>query len=619
MSLGYGVSGFVDGYFKGRAMKNSWEDRKIEQKRNERIDQIRDDENRRNEERHDMYGQDHKRIMRIKDQSISDWDRQRENDDYFRKLNEDAWKMSQQEPVEVAASAPMTVRGSTSDISLDGQPPQRASNAAIYAEKYGFGAKPATTAQPAALPEPKARPQSREFGIEQYMQEMGADAVGYGAGQVDPRLAAQAGYAQDGSKRTPYPSGPEGARAQRTREGISDYYQDAIKKRSPMSQDIRALGANMAEQVTNTGINALNKINEPFRAASEYVTGRDLIGGPMQRVDVDRNGSGEDLLSPYAKAMSAENATKGSGAQAQPAGKTEYGPRVGQASKTPQAEAQAGQAASMVAGQSAPADKDAAEAGLAGMGVKPEQKTISDGQYDRGSRAALDRYMEVGAPMVLEGLIRRGEFDKAKGFSEWMQSEDTKAGMKDWTIAAAAATLGDFDKFSQHVVKAYNRAGYFSDGMTVNESKSGFTKDDQGNIAGARLVFTDTEGNEFEQVYDSPQALVKMGVTLLAPENAFEYYWKEQEAKQSGEMGALKEAAKEDRSTIKSVAIELFNSDQKTLTRPLDAEGNPIPPMTMDQAFEKAEQLAERLRSGGGGGQQVTAQPNSAPQIMYRP
>jgi hypothetical protein len=80
---GYAVSGFVDGLFKGIGVKHGWEDRKRNQKREDRMDEI-------TSAREARAAEEHARRMRVYDRTDSDWQRGREDDDFFRKTFEGA-------------------------------------------------------------------------------------------------------------------------------------------------------------------------------------------------------------------------------------------------------------------------------------------------------------------------------------------------------------------------------------------------------------------------------------------------------------------------------------------------------------------------------------------------
>lgn len=279
------------------------------------------------------------------------------------------------------------------------------------------------------------------------------------------------------------------------------------------------------------------------------------------------------------------------------------------ATATPKEKQAAATAVETLDASASPAVKDATVAATQAMGVKPGQKTISDAQYERAADSFTDRWMEVGAPRYVEALIRAGQFDKVEKFQEFMQSQETRAGMRDWSIAAAAATLGDIDRFGDHIVSAYNRIGYFPDGMELDKEASGFTRDKNGEVNGAKLTFRDTAtGQTFEQVFSGPDDLIKTGITLLAPENAFEYYWKQQEAAAKGAIWALERVDKEKKAQQEANAAVLEAATKMVS----DSLGQ----ITLDQAIEQVLAAREQIaRSGVASG----VVPSAPPPVAYRP
>lgn len=198
--------------------------------------------------------------------------------------------------------------------------------------------------------------------------------------------------------------------------------------------------------------------------------------------------------------------------------------------------------------------KDEPDLGAAG------NRPFTEKQRERASTAFMERYMEVGAPMVIKEYLRRGQVDKAIAFQEFLEGAETKAGMRNWARASFAASVGDFDSFATEIMEGYNRLDYFGDDTTIVTDQSGFTDPegnitkDNRNIAGAKIVFRDENtGKTFEQVYENPEDIVTMGVTLLAPEEAFEYWSKKTEAAREAALGAAKSAQESEAATAKEI------------------------------------------------------------------
>jgi hypothetical protein len=168
------------------------------------------------------------------------------------------------------------------------------------------------------------------------------------------------------------------------------------------------------------------------------------------------------------------------------------------------------------------------------MGVKPGEKVAPE-QRERAAGSFIDHYMKVGAPMVIEDMLKRGDYEGAIGFQSWMDGQEAKAGMKSWAKAAFAASVGDMDSFADEIANAYNRLGYFPDGTPIDKEESGFTYGKNGEITGAVLTFKDeATGNTFEQVFSDPNDLVRLGITLMAPENAYAAFVEQQKSASGG-------------------------------------------------------------------------------------
>lgn len=194
--------------------------------------------------------------------------------------------------------------------------------------------------------------------------------------------------------------------------------------------------------------------------------------------------------------------------------------------------------------------------GLGAAGNRP----YSEKQRERASASFIERYMEVGAPIVIKEYLRRGEIDKAQKFQEFLERNETKAGIKNWARATFAASVGDFDSFASEIMEGYNRLDYFGDDTTIVTSESGFTDadgnitKDNSRISGAKIVFKDERtGKTFEQTYDSPEDIVTMGVTLLAPEEAFEYWMRKTEEARNAALGAANKAKESEAAIAKEI------------------------------------------------------------------
>ena len=629
---GAAVSGFVDGLFKGIGVRHGWEDRKDDKARQKRLDEIRDAEARRADELH-------QRRMGAFDREASDWSRARAADDVARNALMDS----------VAYTDSFGPYGGTPTMPPMGAMPQQptASATPSVPPSAGLGAMPGLGTDLQSIKPNRAASLMERMMPAQQLQAEAASKV------VTPRRPGRTPEERraiaEAARRGQLQASPEAIAAADRADKLAGYGVTFDDWRA-MSREERAaaglpkseIGGQMHFDRLKEGLGPKDALpNQVARfAAGVPVTLADRALGVGGAIGAGLNGAawnaasgavrvlGNEYDEPLAKRLKAQadksydlagraisQGAFGSGrqkpaAQQAPAAAAPPPSVPVKATATPQEKQAAATAVETLDASASPEVKDATVAATQAMGVKPGQKTISDAQYERGADAWADRWMEVGAPRYVENMIRAGQFDKVEKFQEFMQAQETRAGMRDWSIAAAAATLGDIDRFGEHIVSAYNRMGYFPDGTELDKEASGFTRDKNGEVNGAKLTFRDTAtGQTFEQVFSGPDDLIKTGITLLAPENAFEYYWKQQEAAAKGAIGALervdqeKKAQQEANAAVIKTAMEMVR----------DSLGQ----ITLDQAIEQILAAQEQIARGGGasGGAQAAA----PPPIAHRP
>lgn len=227
--------------------------------------------------------------------------------------------------------------------------------------------------------------------------------------------------------------------------------------------------------------------------------------------------------------------------------------------------------------------------GKGGKGLKPGE-AVTPAQKERASKAFMDYYAENGVPKIIEGYLKRGEIDKAMAFQTFMDSQTTKAAMKEWALATFALTTGDLDGFADRLMDAYNRNDYINDDTVVLKDQSEIFRDSQGNITGARIVFKDQKsGHTFDQVFSGPDDLIAFGMMNFDPANVFEMYQARNEAAKANAKGAL--------DTAKTAAeIEKLQADA-----------------------DKARAEAASTRAIGGLGAAPAAPTEGGPPVVYRP
>lgn len=202
---------------------------------------------------------------------------------------------------------------------------------------------------------------------------------------------------------------------------------------------------------------------------------------------------------------------------------------------------------------------------------------------DKTADRFVSAYRKEKVPAIVEHYLRNGEIEKAKAFQDWLDEGEVKAGMKAWAKAGHAFSVGDGEKFMDHLAEAYNVRGYADDGYSVNRQKSRLVYADNGDLLGAQIAFVDeANGKEFVQNFEGINDLMAVGWAMLAPEKQFELGW-------NATIGAKKaEAPKIDPAKIMS-AIE-----SRSLTDPAFAA------LPQDEKERVMVEAFTRMASGGG-------------------
>lgn len=238
----------------------------------------------------------------------------------------------------------------------------------------------------------------------------------------------------------------------------------------------------------------------------------------------------------------------------------------------------------------------------------------TEAQRTRAAGSFMDHFREVGAPVVINGMLERGDMEGAMKFQEYMDQEASKSAMENWAKATFSAANGDMETFQTAVVEGLNDVNAFGNDVEVVKAGSEFTRDAQDNIIGAVLQLRDTvTGNTFEQVMDGPDDLVALGVHFLSPEVQFDYYRQRAAAMGEAQLGAGKAAetqAAADENTIMDMAKTIFDGSK-------DAGLTGGTPLTYGEAMVQARDALQQYRTG------VMPQGGDlglgAPPPMYRP
>lgn len=633
----YGISGLVDGFINGRNVRNGWQDRKDDKARQKRMDELVFTQDARSAE-------EHARRMKVYDENSSDWERGRADNDAVRKIYEDGEADYKRQQQEAPAGANGEGMGATDGSSVSTRGAQ-ADPVAGVAENLGIpmGAIPNRFADSMPTPEElqkrygSAPPQTQGQKV-----AVRADAsAGLGVGGGGPSSTAamgatpsqwpvygseQAGGAYtrgpvgmpyiDNSQPARGASGSWGGPADMTREAVLSAAAAMQPNRNhsfgaSMADDMKEGGKRIAAGVGNVAKEAAigipNRLNTVINPALRYVT-----GGAAELPLLTGNGLETVYQSDLEKEAGAK--AKPTAADAMKSLSSDYmgavkptGPRIG-AEPPPAAKASV-QAAGEALASTSPATQEAlqAAASTAGaMGVKPTEKAGKE-HGEKFAKSFNDYYLKNVAPKVMEEYMRQGDFDKAAKFQEFLDRAETRAGMENWVKAAHAVTLGDYETFAENMLEAYNRLDYFPDGTTIVKDQSGITYGKDGQPSGARITFKDeASGDTWEKVYGSVDDMVKEGITLLAPEVAFEHY-----------------AAQNEASKPKVVPVDPAKQ-QQDLDKRVDDAAKIIyeSSVGLDGAptvtYEEARQQAAAALMGGQNPQQLQGPP-APPPVAYRP
>ncbi|OOY20892.1 hypothetical protein BMI86_10325 [Thioclava sp. DLFJ5-1] len=313
------------------------------------------------------------------------------------------------------------------------------------------------------------------------------------------------------------------------------------------------------EQLVNTVPDMVNSvINNPIRGIDRYVTGKDHVGR-MQRVDLNGDGSRESYPGQAVKAVDFHNDTADmpelqaqkaksdqAAAHAEPQVNATGKPTAQQAGMAPKdnpstvaaitpadayakalptqaaRETQAaGETATNALGNNDPGFNAAASAlPTRDLGVALNVP-LSAGKASTISNKWKASFAENGVPMIVDTMMRQGNFDDARKFTEWAKAEKTQAGMNKFFLAVTYANAGQTDQAVNAVMDAYNTAGYFDDGYTVDKKRSKLMRDPNGNVNGVDMVLFNKQTGQYERSQRSLGNFLRDGIMMLSPEQAY--------------------------------------------------------------------------------------------------
>lgn len=153
-------------------------------------------------------------------------------------------------------------------------------------------------------------------------------------------------------------------------------------------------------------------------------------------------------------------------------------------------------------------------------GNKFANEAEARGAAEKSAPSVDDFYVKNVVPKIAETYLKQGNMEQAEKWNSWAQEKNTKTGMKHWTKALQAGQMGDFKSYADNMVKAYNTPGYYDDGLEADGYD--LVKDKEGNTTGMTLNLRNkSTGEKFSQTIRGQEDMVKMGIGLLDPANAF--------------------------------------------------------------------------------------------------
>lgn len=635
--LGTALSAAVQGFVDGKNVRNSWQDRQDTKRRQQRQDEIADEQEKRAQETHDQSLATNDLLNQARIQQIRSTDQAWSDDQNDR----DAARRA-----DAAAKAGMVPMGSTPDAT----PPAGATvtpgpTVSGMGSGIGVAAEPAVVpamapAAPAApsptaasAPQAAASPQPATVhradpGDAGTTMGMGSPAFGQWP-PMDDRAEAVASRRAEGALSSPDASFEDAARAARIAgtdgmpagaspaqaataqppaapAGAAPTDAAAPAPSTPFMRDMRSLGSGIrktaslwGEQAVNTGSDILDEINRPFRAASSYFTGRDLIG-PASRVDVNGDGKNTSAFSPYIDlARPAEETPEAAKAALdQEDGTKTKAPGKQQTPASRAAVANAATSAMEAVGES-PSQQAAANATpIEDMG-STRGRPMSEPQRDKLALTYTESWRKNGAPIIMQDLLKQGRVEDAKKFDTFVRSQQAQEGMDNWMKGVVAAQAGDVDTAVSKLMDAYNSQGYFNDGYEVVKDKSSLIKDDTGNVVGLRLAMRNQSTGEVSTQTDSIEGFMGKAIWLTSPEKAFEASQERMKETQKQLLAAQAQQQK----TKDALIVENFKAQQSaidaTVKRLSEAQQFAAPDQKMSE--QELRQKATEIVMGSGG------------------
>ena len=544
--VGYAVSSFVDGFFKGRDWRDAKDQRKKDEERQARLDKM-------NEDLHGL----RLREFGLREEEFGlrreDIMRQRAEQDRLLKLQaeDDAFRASVMATAPGATAAAPTAAdmGLSLGVTPGSAPAAPQYRSAAPTPQLGFGAMGATptvqggggadaarggpNTDTLTAPAEAVRPivPAMPMPSNPVLVTTGPGPTGGGITELYDMGILPRRYVQDpmaAKPAAPAPARPasgiaeaEAAIRGQVAQALQPYQPDYDRKffqPGGLVGDVREIGNRVGPAALgalyDTAATAANTVNTVINPAVNYATGYEF---PTIET------APKPVSSPYSRA----NKDAGLG------GTTATG-----ATPAPVSAAEKTSAASQPAAAGAAAGKEAVALTFGDLGLKPGER-YTEKQVQTAAERTMQWFYETAAPRFLEHYVSTGQMDKATAYAEILESRAGKKAQERRASAAFKFINGDIDGWATDTLDAFKAYGYVDPTFDIDEEATGIIRDENGGFAGGRVVFKDRKtGNTMEKLFQTEDEMYNYGMVMTDPATVVDL------KSQTQEQGALTDVQK---------------------------------------------------------------------------
>lgn len=546
------VTGFVDGYFKGRDWRDEKEDRELDRARQERLDALK-------EEKHGAQMAEYQQLYGLRDsreaRAAATHGNQMDEYEYevAKRAEEDALE-AERRAKWIEISKQLGGLGATPGGAGQAPAPDQSGHGTAYPIGTTVGDEPAAPRQryaavptrpelslgalaPTAASQPTQQPTAP-------LNAAPATVTGESDADFAARVEAAQREASDTLRRTApgsvvsgggdsNPAGGEGNDRLASQSGspaiVEDIHRLRGKEGPSVDRDISmtlgrvAAGLNTAGSSTGRLIGgAVDYFTKSHDARDASMEQRRIMGAASEwyqtpeAVEYFKANPGEfekvqqDPLGVFARANghAAPEPTPG-----QSAPSDMVPSKKGQEAEETAAKPEHQQAASMSLETAVGAAHDT----KVSLGLPPGQ-SLTKKQMDRGAQTYVDRFYEVVVPQAAQLFVRQGNIEKAQALMDLVESRQGKAALKDIGRSTVAMVNGDIDGAAEYALSAFKKYDYVDPDMEVDLEATGIVKDDSGQPDGGKVVFRDKKsGQTFTKTFASADEFMRWVHTMVSP------------------------------------------------------------------------------------------------------